>query len=891
MLIQKIPKETRGMYPFSKALKGIMAMVIAISVAACSGGDGSVRTLVPDGPAPAPADPPGPNIVDVATEAGSFNTLLAAATAAGLVETLSDESASLTLFAPTDAAFDALFATMPEGAKDELLADTERLTSILTYHVLEGAVDIAAAGELAGTAVETVSGEKVALTIREDAYLYVNEGKVDPYDVMASNGVIHVIDKVLLPPEPDTSAADMTIVEIASANEDFETLVTAVTAADLVGTLGNPDAMLTVFAPTDDAFAMLGDLGLDYLTSDLDLLTNTLLYHVIDGAVDSIDAAAAYNQSVTMINGDPAGVTIVDGMLMIGGATVVTKDIVASNGIIHVIDAVIMPPSAGPAPLAVEASAAGFSTLVTAVEAAGMTEDLLDANANLTVFAPTNDAFDALPDGALDELLADPDALANVLAYHVYPDTVDSATAIALDGNSITMLNGESVAVSVVDGNLFVNDAQVVAADVEASNGIIHVIDQVLIPTGVDSAELADFSGTFAGSTVTDEVYEFPSGAEGYAGFANDNTDLYPFTFEFGGKITFTAAIPEGGTPANVRFVFENAPYPDINPNFSTENVLVSGGEAVYTVDIPAQDPAQTFSSFLMYIVERDSPVYITNVVATSYETDPNAATYADFSGTFAGSTVEDEVYTFPTGAEGYAGFANNNAALYPFTFGFGGKITFTAAIPEGGSDANVRFVFENAPYPDTNPNFSTANVLISGGEATYTVDIPSQDPAQTFESFLMYIVERDSPVMVKNVVVTAYTEDDVADFGGTFAGTTVENDVYTFPTGAQGYAGFANDNGALYPLSFPNGGKVTFSAAIPDGGTDTNVRFVFENAPYPDVNPNFSTENVLVSGSEAFYTVEVAPQDAAQTFSSLLMYVVERDSPVMVKNVVVRPY
>ena len=879
------------MYPFSKALKGIMAMVIAISVAACSGGDGSVRTLVPDGPAPAPADPPGPNIVDVATEAGSFNTLLAAATAAGLVETLSDESASLTLFAPTDAAFDALFATMPEGAKDELLADTERLTSILTYHVLEGAVDIAAAGELAGTAVETVSGEKVALTIREDAYLYVNEGKVDPYDVMASNGVIHVIDKVLLPPEPDTSAADMTIVEIASANEDFETLVTAVTAADLVGTLGNPDAMLTVFAPTDDAFAMLGDLGLDYLTSDLDLLTNTLLYHVIDGAVDSIDAAAAYNQSVTMINGDPAGVTIVDGMLMIGGATVVTKDIVASNGIIHVIDAVIMPPSAGPAPLAVEASAAGFSTLVTAVEAAGMTEDLLDANANLTVFAPTNDAFDALPDGALDELLADPDALANVLAYHVYPDTVDSATAIALDGNSITMLNGESVAVSVVDGNLFVNDAQVVAADVEASNGIIHVIDQVLIPTGVDSAELADFSGTFAGSTVTDEVYEFPSGAEGYAGFANNNTDLYPFTFEFGGKITFTAAIPEGGTPANVRFVFENAPYPDINPNFSTENVLVSGGEAVYTVDIPAQDPAQTFSSFLMYIVERDSPVYITNVVATSYETDPNAATYADFSGTFAGSTVEDEVYTFPTGAEGYAGFANNNAALYPFTFGFGGKITFTAAIPEGGSDANVRFVFENAPYPDTNPNFSTANVLISGGEATYTVDIPSQDPAQTFESLLMYIVERDSPVMVKNVVVTAYTEDDVADFGGTFAGTTVENDVYTFPTGAQGYAGFANDNGALYPLSFPNGGKVTFSAAIPDGGTDTNVRFVFENAPYPDVNPNFSTENVLVSGSEAFYTVEVAPQDAAQTFSSLLMYVVERDSPVMVKNVVVRPY
>ena len=292
-----------------------------------------------------------------------------------------------------------------------------------------------------------------------------------------------------------------------------------------------------------------------------------------------------------------------------------------------------------------------------------------------------------------------------------------------------------------------------------------------------------------------------------------------------------------------------------------------------------------------MYIVERDSPVYVTNVVATSYETDPNAATYADFSGSFGGSTVEDDVYTFPTGAEGYAGFANNNTALYPFTFGFGGKITFTAAIPEGGTDANVRFVFENAPWPDVNPNFSTANVLVSGGEATYTVDIPSQDPAQTFESFLMYIVELDSPVMVKNVVVTAYTEDDIADFSGTFGGSTVEDDVYTFPTGAEGYAGFANNNGALYPMSFPNGGKVTFSAAIPDGGSDTNVRFVFENAPWPDVDPNFSTANVLVSGGEAFYTVEIPPQDAAQTFSSFLMYVVELDSPVMVKNVVARPY
>ena len=341
------------MKSLSKLFKGATALVIALTIAACDGGKGVRVQEVP----PALYIPPGPSIVDVAADNGSFETLLAAVDAAGLTSTLDDEDASLTLFAPTDAAF----AALPEGTVDALLADPDTLAAILTYHVVAGSVDSHTAQTLAGTAVETVNGAKVALTIREDAYLYVNEAKVEIYDVEAANGVIHVIDTVLLPPEPDTSVADMTIVEIASANEDFETLVSAVTAADLVGTLGNPDAMLTVFAPTDDAFAMLGDLGLNYLTADLDLLTNTLLYHVIDGAVDSIDAAAAYNQSVTMINGDPAAVTIDDGMLMIGGAMVVTKDIVASNGIIHVIDAVLMPPSAGPAPIAVEAAVAGAS--------------------------------------------------------------------------------------------------------------------------------------------------------------------------------------------------------------------------------------------------------------------------------------------------------------------------------------------------------------------------------------------------------------------------------------------------------------------------------------------------------------------------------------------------
>jgi hypothetical protein len=271
----------------------------------------------------------------------------------------------------------------------------------------------------------------------------------------------------------------------------------------------------------------------------------------------------------------------------------------------------------------------------------------------------------------------------------------------------------------------------------------------------------ADFSGVFGDVTVTEnEVYEFPSDAQDWGGFANNNGDMYPMEFANGGKVTFTAAIPDGGVDTNVRFVFENAPYPDVNPNFSTANVLVSGGEATYEVEIPAQAEGQTFSSFLMYIVERDQPVMVTNVMVTANAAEAPVvlveSANADFSGVFGDTTVTaDEVYEFPSNAQEWGGFANNNADLYPFTFAQGGEVRFTAALPEGVADTGVRFVFENAPYPDVNPNFSTATVTVSGtAETEYKAEIPPQAAAQTYRSFLMYLVERDQPVTIKNIRV-----------------------------------------------------------------------------------------------------------------------------------------
>jgi len=473
-------------------IRALLLCTLTLILTACGGG--SDGTGAGDVPTVAPPTPPG-NIVEVASENGSFSTLLAAADAAGLVDALSDESASLTLFAPTDAAFNAL----PDGVVDALLADPDALANVLTYHVIGSTVSSVDATNLAGSTVEMLNGGKAALTLRH-SNLYINESLITVANIEASNGIIHVIDAVMVP--PDLTPSTSTIAEIAVADGRFETLVTAATAADLVGVLADPDATLTVFAPTDEAFAMLGENTINALLLDLDRLTNVLLYHVLtNGAVDSIAATAAYQTSITMANGDEAAIDIADGMLMINGSNVVIKDIVASNGIIHVIDAVLAPPSAGPGTIVEVAAANGsFTTLLTAVQVAGLTGALLDPTADLTVFAPTDEAFTAIDSAVLESLLQDQAALTDVLTYHLYQGQVDSTTALGLDGSDVEMLNGDTVSISVDDGKLFINDAQVIIADVQANNGIIHVIDAVLIPP-VDPpgtiAEVATANGSF----------------------------------------------------------------------------------------------------------------------------------------------------------------------------------------------------------------------------------------------------------------------------------------------------------------------------------------------------------------------------------------------------------
>lgn len=276
------------------------------------------------------------------------------------------------------------------------------------------------------------------------------------------------------------------IIATATAAGNFTTLLTALEAASLQQVLADPDNTFTVFAPTDAAFAALGGTALTDLLADNDALTDTLLYHVLSGAVDGATATGLAGTSITMQNNKAAMLTLDGDTLQINNANITTTDIMASNGIIHVIDAVLTPPAETvPVNIVQTAINAGnFTTLVTALETAGLDSVLANEAETYTVFAPTDEAFAALGQEAIDTLLADATLLSDTLLYHVLPGAVNAETAISLAGTSITMQNGVDASLSLSGETLMINNANVTVTDVMASNGIIHIIDAVLSVPG-----------------------------------------------------------------------------------------------------------------------------------------------------------------------------------------------------------------------------------------------------------------------------------------------------------------------------------------------------------------------------------------------------------------------
>ena len=268
------------------------------------------------------------------------------------------------------------------------------------------------------------------------------------------------------------------IVDTAVEAGQFKTLVAAVKAAGLVDVLKG-DGPFTVFAPTDEAFAALPKGTLDSLLQpeNKGKLTAILTYHVAPGKLGARDVTRS--TGAVTANGQWLGFRAADGKVMVDDATVVKADIACKNGVIHVIDRVVLPEQQNIVQVAGKAES--FKTLLTAATKAGLA-DALQSDGPFTVFAPTDEAFAKLPSGTLESLLRpeNKQKLAKIIKYHVVPGRVYSPTAMkAKDAGTLAEQN---VRFSWKNDALFIDEARIVATDIDASNGVIHVIDTVILP-------------------------------------------------------------------------------------------------------------------------------------------------------------------------------------------------------------------------------------------------------------------------------------------------------------------------------------------------------------------------------------------------------------------------
>ncbi len=405
-------------------------------------------------------------VADIAIDSG-FTTLTAAIVKAELLPVVTNPLATLTVFAPTNAAFNNLATAL--GTDLTGLLALPNLADVLAYHAL--GTEVPSSAVTNGAIVSPLSSTNtLKLTVTSGGNVFVNQAQVTAVDITADNGTVHVLNAVLLPVE---TVADIAI------DSGFTTLTTAVVKAELLPALTNPLATLTVFAPTNAAFNSLATaLGTD-LAGLLALpnLADVLTYHVLGTEVPSSAVTNGAILSPLSATNTLKFTVTSGGNVFVNQAQVTAVDITADNGTVHVLNAVVLPVET----VVDVAIDNGFSTLTSAVVKAELLPALSNPFSNLTVFAPTNTAFNNLATALgtdLPGILALPN-LSDILLYHVLGTRVLSS---ALTNGPVATLNGQNIIIDLTSG-VKVNSSNVTMADVLSTNGVVHVIDAVLVPS------------------------------------------------------------------------------------------------------------------------------------------------------------------------------------------------------------------------------------------------------------------------------------------------------------------------------------------------------------------------------------------------------------------------
>ncbi len=332
-------------------------------------------------------------------------------------------------------------------------------------------------------------------------------------------------------PEPiDRNAADVSsegvtlpsanIFDTVIATGRFTTLVSALQTIGLDADLANESKTFTLFAPTDSAFEKLGSERINEWLAQPEVLQKLLMYHLLaDKAVESTDAIDMIGAVFDMENGDTATITHDGNAFFINSAEIIVADVKASNGVIHVIDAVLGLPNTEPSPMHVFekiATDGAFTVLHQALVATGLADTLSNVDNTFTVFAPTDEAFAKIPEDRRNALLADMQFLNDMLLYHVIDgDAIDKVKAMSLSGQHKRMANGHDVGMYMIDGVLKINEARVTDSELIASNGIIHTLDSVLTPPvhTVDSP--------FSCQKAADSIFDIAKTTPDYSMFAH----------------------------------------------------------------------------------------------------------------------------------------------------------------------------------------------------------------------------------------------------------------------------------------------------------------------------------------------------------------------------------
>jgi len=459
------------------------------------------------------------NIVETAEDAGGFTTLLSVASDLGLAETLRNEE--LTVFAPTDQAFGKLPAGLLEDLTDE------QLTEIILYHLLEGTVESTQIASQQDAVTE--QGERILLQSNADGVTVNGRSSVVSADIEASNGVIHAVDEVLLP----AAFREPGIIETAEEAGNFSILLGAIEDAGLTTTLQFLGPF-TVFAPSDAAFQELGIETVESLTDEQ--LNSVLTYHVLDGEVPS--SALQPTQTVAALNGENLFITLENDEVMVNGTGSVTSaDINAENGVIHAVNQVLLPDAFGNV---VDNAVKRYelTTLVDLVTEQNLAETLTASDAEYTVFAPTNAAFESI--SSTLSTLTD-QQVTNTLLYHVLATAVESGD-LAESQQVMTLNNDEEILIEVSEGVVTINgSATVQIADVAGTNGVIHIIDEVLIPEALGGGipTTGDVSANITIENVGTSAWNIV-GIEGTGASATTGEDNATLTLDEGLRFTVT---------------------------------------------------------------------------------------------------------------------------------------------------------------------------------------------------------------------------------------------------------------------------------------------------------------------------------------------------------------